>query len=905
MENKDKAEQFAKTYRGFSKLTEDISAADLTPEQKVKIKENTMKDRAFRRRLRLRLHRARETSKPIQECEQDIQMHELERVLDEAANNKAAGEDEIPYEFLKWLGPKARQLLLFIYNKVWSGKEWPVNWRRAVIIALLKDGKDPKDTTSYRPISLLSCMSKLLEKIIANRLLSVLESRGAITNNQAGFRQNRCTTDQVLRMVQEATDHFQEKGEGNTSVSAYFDYAKAYDKVWRAGLLHKMMELEIPYRFIKFVRNFLSGRRTRVDIGGERSSSFRLDEGLPQGSSISPILFIIFINDIDVGLDPRTIASLFADDTSLLMKDGVKKGSNHAVMEQEIDKILAWAEKWKMKINVDKTRVQVISSSNKDLSWDPNLTAKGEKIETTPSYKFLGVTTDGGLRFTEHVKTIAKKARARIKVMKCMAGKDWGNSVETQRQIFIQTIRTLLEYGSPAWSSYLCKTTASTVQRIQNQGLRAIYKHAKTTPVDYLHLEAGVEPILNRWQKIDDITWDRYARLPDTDPRKELLCKDTGKPRLSTRFGWRHETAKRMKDWDIPRDTTTPPLPPWREMKNLTLDRVKLDRKKGDYSPEELKQISQRCIDELETEIIIWTDGSTAGDQRNGGAGFMVESRSGNLIHEESHPAGKLCSSYTGECIAMLRALQWIQRNSPKSCTICTDSLSLHQSLAKDNWRDKDEWLKQVKRTIWELECPIHVLWIPSHCGIRGNERADALAEEGTHLDQSSTPVSHSIIKAKIKARKWEVSHKRAKTMYGERRKPKFEEEKSWPKKVRTLFSKLRTGHSTELKRYRFLIEKEDDPICNLCEQDEETIEHILCECPALEEERVRQGAGHVTPDMMVTKPELCRKILVKRFKDLNTSKHVDNEPQYSVTDCSQQEGTPFSTVEPEGPIDN
>ena len=186
----------------------------------------------------------------------------------------------------------------------------------------------------------------------------------------------------------------------------------------------------------------------------------------------------------------------------------------------------------------------------------PESDSQRGEIETTPSYKFLGVTTDGGLRFTEHVKTIAKKARARIKVMKCMAGKDWGNSVETQRQIFIQTIRTLLEYGSPAWSSYLCKTTASTVQRIQNQGLRAIYKHAKTTPVDYLHLEAGVEPILNRWQKIDDITWDRYARLPDTDPRKELLCKDTGKPRLSTRFGWRHETAKRMKDWDIPRDTT-------------------------------------------------------------------------------------------------------------------------------------------------------------------------------------------------------------------------------------------------------------------------------------------------------------------------------------------------------------
>ena len=102
-----------------------------------------------------------------------------------------------------------------------------------------------------------------------------------------------------------------------------------------------------------------------------------------------------------------------------------------------------------------------------------------------------------------------------------------------------------------------------------------------------------------------------------------------------------------------------------------------------------------------------------------------METRSGNLIHEESHPAGKPCSSYTGECITMLRALKWIQKNPLKSCTICTDSLSLHQSLAKDNWRDKDEWLKQEQRTILELdECLIHVLWIPSHCETRMKEQA-------------------------------------------------------------------------------------------------------------------------------------------------------------------------------------
>ena len=90
----------------------------------------------------------------------------------------------------------------------------------------------------------------------------------------------------------------------------------------------------------------------------------------------------------------------------------------------------------------------------------------------------------------------------------------------------------------------------------------------------------------------------------------------------------------------------------------------------------------------------------------------------------------------------MLRALQWIKKDPPKDCTICTDSLSLHQSLAKNDWRDPDPWLKQIKNLIWELDCQIHVLWIPSHCGIRGNERADILAEGGTRLGQEETPVT-------------------------------------------------------------------------------------------------------------------------------------------------------------------
>ena len=125
-------------------------------------------------------------------------MEELERAIDESKRNKAS---DIPYEILKNLGSKPKELLLFLYNKCWERNGIPTKWKTAIIKPLLKDGKDPKETVSYRPISLTCCMGKLLEKIIADRLIYILEDRNLINDNQAGSRPNRCTTDQVLKLV--------------------------------------------------------------------------------------------------------------------------------------------------------------------------------------------------------------------------------------------------------------------------------------------------------------------------------------------------------------------------------------------------------------------------------------------------------------------------------------------------------------------------------------------------------------------------------------------------------------------------------------------------------------------------------------------------------------------------------
>ena len=135
-------------------------------------------------------------------------------------------------------------------------------------------------------------------------------------------------------------------------------------------------------------------------------------------------------------------------------------------------------------------------------------------------------------------------------------------------------------------------------------------------PEDFLHLETGIKPLKQRFEDNDDITWDRFARLPDHDQRRQLQLKDAN-IRLKTRIGWRKKTADRMRNLAIDRDITTPDLPPWKKPENLLLDRVVLDKPKQEYTSPELLQLASAKIESIERELTIYTDGSTDENQEN------------------------------------------------------------------------------------------------------------------------------------------------------------------------------------------------------------------------------------------------------------------------------------------------
>ena len=518
-----------------------------------------------------------------------------------------------------------------------------------------------------------------------------------------------------------------------------------------------------------------------------------------------------------------------------------------------------------MEVNDSKTKAMVIASSTKDQKWDPKLKAGSTPIMLEQKYRFLGTTVPSDLRFKKQVELTTTKCRQRNhRVLKCMKTKSWGNSLETQRTIYLVYSRTAMEYNAPAWHPWISTTKEKNLQRIQNDALRAVAGLTATCPTDFLHLETGVEPVQLRLQKRSILLRERYRRFKPYDSRRQLLEKK--RPvRLTTRLGWRH-MVQSLQPMNYKVEELRPPLAPWRETK-LRFEEVKLSKKKEDYTTQELKQLADESVGKVETEVVIFTDGSTDGHQNRGGAGVYIRDRRTDREERLSYAAGEICSSYGAEGVALFRALEWLDTNKPNSATICTDSMSIHKALANDNWKDAQDWVRKIKELSYTLETNVTILWIPSHCGCEGNEEADRLAEEGTKLDQSEIPITFAIAQARVKKRSWSITHERAAETYQDRKRPKFEIEKNWPVNVRSLYQRLRTDHCKELGHYQYKIETADHPYCKCGAV--ENIEHVLCECPILDRTRRSMFGEPVKLSHMVTNPERCRVFLSHRFKGL------------------------------------
>ena len=847
--NPKKADAFAKHYASVSKLS------------------FSKEERAINLQLKKRIREEKTKTKEEVSC-REFDMCEMDAAIKSMKKNGAPGKDNIPPSFLKNLGTLAKQELLDLFNESFRTANIPSIWKHAIIIPILKAGKPASQLSSYRPISLTSCMVKVLERMIGSRLYYLAETEEWFCKTQAGFRKQQSTEDQILRFVQNVSDGFQEKPAKRT-IMVQLDYSKAYDRVWRQRLLLDMIEIGVPMQMVLWFRSFLTDRRAQVLYNGSYSRDVLMCQGLPQGAVTSPLLFLFYINGLSEAIPGDVENALFADDASIWTSDCDLNKANTR-LQRALNKIEEWSTGRKMDLNVSKSEVSFYSTSTKEAKWRPNLTVCGKTIPYNECPKFLGVHLDRSLAFQKHVEYTTKKVEQRCRVLACLASKEWGWRKKHLRQVYITTQRTVLDYAASAWQPWLSNTSMNKLETAQNAALRLVTGQYRSTPVEALRKEAGVESYKVHSKKILTTASEKADRLDNHHPK--YLAKNPPSPpthRSKVRSSWRREVnmlegelpstgaakqkipspfsqpwanpdSPRKGSWTIFRDI--PEMPPQHEDQQSIVgpsifstwaNTTPWNSEHHDTGNKAIVEQIVRKLDSYDINTTIYTDGSCTSGISDGGSAVIITTgtaRNPVEIERIMKKGGKFTCSYEEEKRAMIDAVMWMQENQKHDDTIiCSDSLSLLIAI-DSNTADTQE----IRDRLNTLNGRTFIHWVPSHINIPGNEIADRAAKEAAKMDSEEEliPVSYEVAKALVKRTfvDPETQHPVVAETYKEMSTKKDNLVNN--RRDACLLAQLRSGHCKQLAHYANRIDDKTSPMCKKCNEEPETVGHWL-KCPA------------------------------------------------------------------------
>lgn len=390
---------------------------------------------------------------------------EVKNILKNLDPNKAPGPDQIHGKILKNCASALCTPLTLLFQSSFYTCSIPTDWKSANVVPVYKKGSK-NSVQNYRPISLTSLIMKVYEKVLAAELLKRVNNK--INPWQHGFLPLKSCESQLLPFVDELARTL---NQGSRTDIVYFDFAKAFDSVNHDILLDKLKNrFGIDGFLLKFFVEYLSGRKQRVVIGNTFSDDMNVTSGVPQGSILGPLLFVLFINDIGDSVDKNSNILLYADDTKLFRE--IRSENDSKILQGDIAVLNDWALENKMKFHPDKCKVLTVSlQRNSELKFV-------YKLDQTPlqhvqSEKDLGVSITSNLCWTKHCNNLCSKAKRNLGLLRRTCS--FVKNTRQRRSLYLAMIRSQFEHCSSVWAS-CSQTMLESIELIQKRSIKWVLR---------------------------------------------------------------------------------------------------------------------------------------------------------------------------------------------------------------------------------------------------------------------------------------------------------------------------------------------------------------------------------------------------------------------------------------------
>lgn len=416
-------------------------------------------------------------------CDTDepFSVEEVSTTCARVKTNTATGPDGLHNLFLKHLGPFGRAVLTRVGNLTLQLGALPAVWKQANIVPIYKRSGDRADPANYRGVSLTSNACKLFERMLDKRLRAKLQSR--LSRWQAGFRSGYSTVDQLFRLRSAAGRAIRSKGKLPV---AFLDISKAFDKTWYAGIMLKLQRMGVFGRAWAWIKAFLTDRSLRVVNSGLQGRWFPLSAGVPQGAVLSPLLFLVYIND-SVDDSGGCDCALFADDVAIWPARGGSRGS--VALQAALDSLASWAETWRLNFNVKKSAVVVFKAGRPDTDSDSFKLGKGA-LPFQDSYTYLGLVFAHNLDWRKHAASLVDRVRRSAFAITGMIHRPGSPAALSIRKLVSAICVPQVSYGMPIFrpDAGACAELDSLLAMPLKQALRL----PKSSPVAAVLNEFGL-----------------------------------------------------------------------------------------------------------------------------------------------------------------------------------------------------------------------------------------------------------------------------------------------------------------------------------------------------------------------------------------------------------------------------